>query len=38
VLISFAVAELLALGTRESATVNFVLVTVKLAALAAFVR
>ena len=37
VLISFAVAGLLALGTRESATVNFVLVAVKLAALAAFV-
>ena len=37
VLISFAVAALLALGTRESATVNFILVTIKLAALAAFV-
>jgi len=30
VLISFAVAALLALGTRESATVNFILVTIKL--------
>ncbi|MDE2133766.1 MAG: amino acid permease [Alphaproteobacteria bacterium] len=37
VVISFAVAGLLALGTRESATVNFVLVTVKLVALAAFI-
>ena len=37
VVISFAVAALLALGTRESATVNFVLVVVKLAALVAFV-
>ncbi len=37
VVISFAVAGLLALGTRESATVNFVLVMVKLVALAAFV-
>jgi len=35
--ISLAVAGLLAAGTRESATVNFVLVIVKLAALAAFV-
>ncbi len=37
VFISFAVAALLALGTRESATVNFVLVVIKLAALVAFV-
>jgi len=37
VLISLAVAALLATGTRESATVNFVLVVLKLAALAAFV-
>lgn len=37
VAISLAVAALLAAGTRESATVNFVLVIVKLAALAAFV-
>ncbi len=35
--ISLAVAALLAAGTRESATVNFVLVIVKLAALAAFI-
>jgi basic amino acid/polyamine antiporter, APA family len=35
--ISLGVAALLAAGTRESATVNFVLVLVKLAALAAFV-
>jgi len=37
VVISLAVAGLLALGTRESATVNFILVLVKLAALAAFI-
>ena len=37
ILIAFAVAGLLALGTKESATVNFVLVVVKVAALAAFV-
>ena len=37
VLIVFAVAGLLALGTRESATVNAVLVVVKIAALALFV-
>jgi len=37
VLISFAVAALLVIGTRESATVNFILVLVKLAALGAFV-
>jgi APA family basic amino acid/polyamine antiporter len=37
IVISLAVAALLAAGTRESATVNFVLVIVKLAALAAFV-
>jgi APA family basic amino acid/polyamine antiporter len=37
VAISLAVAGLLAAGTRESATVNFVLVIVKLAALAAFI-
>jgi basic amino acid/polyamine antiporter, APA family len=37
VLISFAVAGMLIIGTRESATVNFVLVLVKLAALGAFV-
>ncbi len=35
--ISLCVAALLAAGTRESATVNFVLVLVKLAALAAFI-
>jgi basic amino acid/polyamine antiporter, APA family len=35
--ISLAVAALLAAGTRESATVNFVLVIIKLLALAAFV-
>jgi len=35
--ISLGVAALLAAGTRESATVNFVLVVVKLAALAAFI-
>lgn len=35
--ISLAVAGLLAAGTRESATVNFVLVIIKLAALAAFI-
>jgi APA family basic amino acid/polyamine antiporter len=37
VIISFAVAGLLALGTKESATVNMVLVAVKILALAAFV-
>lgn len=37
VLISLAVAGLLMLGTRESAAVNFVLVLVKLAALALFI-
>jgi len=37
ILISLAVAGLLALGTRESATVNFVLVAVKLLALGAFI-
>ena len=37
VLISLAVAGLLILGTRESATVNVVLVIIKVAALAAFV-
>jgi len=37
VFISFAVAGLLALGTRESATVNMVLVFVKIIALAVFV-
>jgi APA family basic amino acid/polyamine antiporter len=37
VAISLAVAALLAAGTRESATVNFILVIVKLAALAAFI-
>ena len=37
VLISFAVAGLLVIGTRESATVNFILVLVKLVALGAFV-
>jgi APA family basic amino acid/polyamine antiporter len=37
VLIALMVTGLLLLGTRESATVNFVLVCVKLAALAAFV-
>jgi APA family basic amino acid/polyamine antiporter len=37
VIISFAVAGLLALGTKESATVNMVLVVVKIAALAVFV-
>jgi APA family basic amino acid/polyamine antiporter len=37
IVISLAVAGLLALGTRESATVNLVLVFVKLVALAAFV-
>lgn len=35
--ISISVAALLAAGTRESATVNFVLVIIKLAALAAFI-
>jgi APA family basic amino acid/polyamine antiporter len=37
VIISFAVAGLLALGTKESATVNMVLVAIKILALAAFV-
>ena len=37
VIISFAVAGLLALGTKESATVNMVLVVIKIAALAIFV-
>jgi APA family basic amino acid/polyamine antiporter len=37
VLISLLVAGLLALGTRESATVNFLLVVIKLVALGAFV-
>jgi len=37
VAISLAVAGLLAAGTRESATVNFVLVILKLAALAVFI-
>jgi basic amino acid/polyamine antiporter, APA family len=37
ILISLAVAGLLALGTRESATVNLILVFIKLAALAAFI-
>jgi APA family basic amino acid/polyamine antiporter len=37
VVIALAVAGLLALGTRESATVNMILVTVKLIALAAFI-
>jgi APA family basic amino acid/polyamine antiporter len=37
VIISFAVAGLLALGTRESATVNMVLVAIKIVALAIFV-
>jgi APA family basic amino acid/polyamine antiporter len=37
VIISFAVAGLLALGTRESATVNMVLVAIKIIALAIFV-
>jgi APA family basic amino acid/polyamine antiporter len=37
VIISFAVAGLLALGTRESAIVNMVLVAIKILALAAFV-
>ena len=37
IIISLAVAGLLALGTRESATVNLVLVFVKLVALATFV-
>jgi APA family basic amino acid/polyamine antiporter len=37
VIISFAVAGLLALGTKESATVNIVLVVIKIAALAVFV-
>jgi len=37
VIISFAVAGLLALGTKESATVNMVLVVIKITALAVFV-
>jgi len=37
VLISFAVAGLLAVGSRESATINMVLVVIKIAALALFV-
>src|SRR5690606_14802897 len=37
IVISFAVAGLLSLGTRESAAVNSVLVVVKLVALAAFI-
>jgi APA family basic amino acid/polyamine antiporter len=37
VIISFAVAGLLALGTKESATVNIVLVVIKISALALFV-
>ncbi|MBI1686890.1 amino acid permease [Caulobacter hibisci] len=37
VIISMAVAGLLALGTRESATVNMVLVVIKIVALAVFV-
>ncbi len=37
VVIALAVGGLLSLGTRESATVNFILVIVKLTALAAFV-
>jgi APA family basic amino acid/polyamine antiporter len=37
ILISIAVAGLLALGSRESATVNLILVMVKLVALAAFI-
>ena len=37
IVISLAVAGLLALGTRESATVNLILVCVKLIALAAFI-
>lgn len=37
IVISLAVAGLLALGTRESATVNFVLVAVKLVALGTFI-
>jgi APA family basic amino acid/polyamine antiporter len=37
VIISFAVAGLLALGTKESATVNMVLVAIKIIALAIFV-
>jgi basic amino acid/polyamine antiporter, APA family len=37
ILISLAVATLLALGSRESATVNLILVTVKLVALATFI-
>lgn len=37
VIISFAVAGLLALGTKESATVNMVLVVIKITALAIFV-
>jgi APA family basic amino acid/polyamine antiporter len=37
IIISFAVAGLLALGSRESATVNLVLVFIKLVALAVFI-
>ncbi|HUO99141.1 MAG TPA: amino acid permease, partial [Rhizomicrobium sp.] len=37
IVVALAVAALLAAGTRESATVNFILVLVKLAALAAFI-
>jgi APA family basic amino acid/polyamine antiporter len=37
IVISLAVAGLLALGTRESATVNLILVCIKLIALAAFI-
>ena len=37
VIISLAVAGLLSLGTRESATINMVLVAIKIAALAVFV-
>jgi APA family basic amino acid/polyamine antiporter len=37
VLITFAVAGLLILGTKESATVNVILVVIKIAALSAFV-
>lgn len=37
IVISIAVAGLLALGTRESATVNLILVIIKLAALATFI-
>jgi APA family basic amino acid/polyamine antiporter len=37
VLITFAVAGLLVLGTKESATINVILVVIKIAALSAFV-